>query len=72
MTHHPAFSARVRSQQIHKANGHGAAIPAVLHGNAGPSATKTKSLLHDSAFLAERGCLGAGKVHGHSGTAHQH
>jgi hypothetical protein len=71
MTHHPAFSTRVRNQEADKAMGHSVVNPSATPGNAaGLSAAKTKGLLHDSAFMAERGCLGASKLAGHPGQAH--
>jgi hypothetical protein len=73
MTHHPAFSTRVQNQEADKVTGYGMASLAAIHGKAaGLSAAKTKGLLHDSAFLAERGCLGASKLAGHPGQAHSH
>jgi hypothetical protein len=65
MTHHPAFSTRVRNQEVTKVPGHGVACPSAIHGTAaGSPAAKIKGLPHDSAFLAERGCLGAAKLPG--------
>lgn len=73
MTHHPAFSTRVRNQGVTKANGHSVACPAVIHGNAvGAQAANGKGMPHDSAFLAERGCLGGAKLPGHTAQAHLH
>jgi hypothetical protein len=70
MTHHPAFSTRVGNQEADKATRHSEASPGAIHEKAGGSpAARTKGMLHDSAFLAERGCLGAAKPYGQ---AHSH
>jgi hypothetical protein len=73
MTHGPALSTGVRLREADNGPGHGVANPPAIHGKAEESpAAKTKVLLHDSAFLAERGCLDAGKLARHPGQAHPH
>ena len=41
-----------------------ASTSAIPGKTAGSPAAKTKALLHDSAFLAERGCLAVAKLSG--------
>ena len=75
MSHHAAFSTRARPQNLLKVPGHGAAVPAAIHGKAEEILRpKDKGYLHlhDSAFLAERGCLGGVNLPRHPAPAHQH
>ncbi|MDP9051948.1 MAG: hypothetical protein M3O31_14710 [Acidobacteriota bacterium] len=73
MNHHPAFSTHIPNQAIVKSVGHQKVCLSVIHGGAESApATKNKGLLHETAFLAERGCLGTVSHPGHPGPAHRH
>lgn len=66
MKHHPAFSTRVRIQGVFDVPGRSIGIPAALHGKAEDALpAKDRGYLHDSAFLAERGCLGPANLPRH-------
>jgi len=73
MPHHAAFSTRVRSQDTFKVPGRGGGYPAAIHGKAEEQiSAKDKGYLHDSAFLAERGCMGAANLPRHPASEHHH
>jgi hypothetical protein len=73
MHHHPTFSTRVGNQGFVEPTGHAAAFPSVIQGSAESlPAAKNKRLHHDTAFLAERGCLGTVILTGHPVPTHQH
>ena len=75
MTHHDAFSTRVRNQNLVKVPGHGPSFPPAVHGKAEEGLrAKDKGYLHlhDSAFLAERGCLGGVNLPRRPAPGHQH
>lgn len=73
MSHHAAFSTRVRDKGIFRVSGRDEGQPATMHGRAEEQMpAKNKGYLHDSAFLADRGCLGAANLPRHPAPAHQH
>jgi hypothetical protein len=71
MSHHAAFSTRIRRQIVLKVPLAG--YSGAIHGKAEDQiSVKDKGYLHDSAFLAERGCLGPANLPRHPAPAHQH
>jgi hypothetical protein len=73
MTQHAVFSTQVRSKVGFNLSGRGASYPTAIHGNAEEQFTaKGKSYLHDSAFLADRGCLDGSNLPRHPAPAHRY
>jgi hypothetical protein len=77
VTHQAAFSNRVRNRVIFTVSSRGTGYPVAIHGKAEGQisakdvSARDKGYRHDSAFLAERGCLGAANLPRHPAPAHQ-